>query len=166
VRQVKGQILRLRDPAGPGLVRRAVRFEGGYLLPRGDGRYVLGGTVEERGFDLAPTAGAAYEMLREAREIVPGVSELEIEELSVGLRPCTPDNAPAIGRGTLEGLTWATGHYRNGILLAPLTAELLAGVLEGARGPHDAERLLAACDPLRFAAGSRRPAVPPVGVSS
>jgi glycine oxidase len=166
VRPVKGQILRLRDPSGPGLLRRAVRFEGGYLLPRDDGRYVLGGTVEERGFDLAPTAGAAYEMLREAHEIVPGVSELEIEELSVGLRPCTPDNAPAIGRGALEGLTWATGHYRNGILLAPLTAELVAGVLEGAGARHDAERLLAACDPLRFATGSRASAVAPVGVSS
>jgi len=166
VRPVKGQILRLRDPSGPGLLRRAVRFEGGYLLPRADGRYVLGGTVEERGFDLAPTAGAAYEMLREAHEIVPGVSELEIEELSVGLRPGTPDNAPAIGPGSLEGLTWATGHYRNGILLAPLTAELVVGVLESARAPRDAEQLLAACDPLRFATGSRRTAVPPVGVSS
>jgi glycine oxidase len=166
VRPVKGQILRLRDPSGPGLLRRAVRFEDGYVLPRDDGRYVLGGTVEERGFDLAPTAGAAYEMLREAREILPGVSELEIEELSVGLRPCTPDNAPAIGPGTLEGLTWATGHYRNGILLAPLTAELVAGVLEGTGAPRDAEQLLAACDPLRFATGSRRSAVPPVGVSS
>jgi glycine oxidase len=163
---VKGQILRLRDPSGPGLLGRAVRFADGYVLPRDDGRYVLGGTVEERGFDLAPTAGAAYEMLREAREIVPGVSELEIQELSVGLRPCTPDNAPAIGPGTLEGLTWATGHYRNGILLAPLTAELVAGVLEGAGAPRDAEQLLAACDPLRFATGSRRSAVPPVGVSS
>jgi glycine oxidase len=166
VRPVKGQILRLRDPSGPGLLRRAVRFEDGYLLPRADGRYVLGGTVEERGFDLAPTAGAAHEMLRQAREVVPGVSELEIEELSVGLRPCTPDNAPAIGQGTLEGLIWATGHYRNGILLAPLTAELVAGVLEGARAPREAEQLLAACDPLRFATGSRPPTVPPVGVSS
>jgi glycine oxidase len=149
VRPVKGQILRLRDPSGPGLVRRAVRFEGGYVLPRTDGRYVLGGTVEERGFDLAPTAGAAYEMLRVARELIPGVSELEIEELSVGLRPGTPDNAPAIGPGALEGLTWATGHYRNGILLAPLTAELVAGVLENRSSER--EPLLDACDPLRFA---------------
>jgi glycine oxidase len=159
VRPVKGQILRLRDPGGPGLVRRAVRFEGGYVLPRGDGRYVLGGTVEERGFDLAPTAGAAYEMLRVARELVPGVSELEIEELSVGLRPGTPDNAPAIGRGALEGLTWATGHYRNGILLAPLTAELVTGVLDGATA-DGSERLLEACDPLRFARASRQPPRP------
>jgi glycine oxidase len=163
VRPVKGQILRLRDRSGPGLLRRAVRFEDGYLLPRADGRYVLGGTVEERGFDLEPTAGAAHEMLREAHEIVPGVSELEIEELSVGLRPCTPDNAPAIGPGTLAGLTWATGHYRNGILLAPLTAELAAGLLEGARAPSDAEQLLAACDPRRFAMGSPRPATAQVG---
>lgn len=150
VRPVKGQILRLRDPAGPGLLRRAVRFEGGYVLPRPDGRYVLGGTVEERGFDLAPTAGGAYEMLRLARELVPGVSELEIEELSVGLRPGTPDNAPAIGPSTVEGLIWATGHYRNGILLAPLTAELVTGLLEHGAAPPGTEELLAAADPRRF----------------
>jgi glycine oxidase len=156
VRPVKGQILRLRDPAGPGLVHRAVRFEGGYVLPRGDGRYVLGGTVEERGFDLAPTAGGAYEMLRLARELVPGVSELEIDELSVGLRPGTPDNAPAIGPGAVEGLTWATGHYRNGILLAPLTAELVTGLLERGAATAGTEELLAAADPLRFAAARAR----------
>jgi glycine oxidase len=161
VRPVKGQILRLRDPSGPGLVHRAVRFEGGYVLPRADGRYVLGGTVEERGFDLAPTAGAAYEMLRVARELVPGVSELEIEELSVGLRPGTPDNAPAIGPGALEGLIWATGHYRNGILLAPLTAELVTGVLEGGGVVDGHEQLLGACDPLRFAAAPARPVLSP-----
>jgi glycine oxidase len=158
VRPVKGQILRLRDPSGPGLVRRTVRFEGGYVLPRADGRYVLGGTVEERGFDLAPTAGAAYEMLRAARELLPGVSELEIEELSVGLRPCAPDNAPVIGPGALEGLTWATGHYRNGILLAPLTAELVTGVLEN--GPGGPEPLPGVCDPLRFAVTSAPPGGP------
>jgi glycine oxidase len=131
VRPVKGQILRLRDPAGTGLLRRVVRFRGGYLVPREGGRYVLGATVEERGFALAPTAGGVYELLRDAHELVPGVSELEIEELSVGLRPGTPDNVPMIGRGSVPGLVWATGHYRNGILLAPLTAELVTGVLAG-----------------------------------
>jgi glycine oxidase len=125
VRPVKGQILRLRDPAGPGLLSRVVRFAGGYLVPRGDGRYVLGATVEERGFTPLPTAGGVYQLLRDAHELVPGLSELEIEELSVGFRPGTPDNAPVIGPGALEGLTWATGHHRNGILLAPLTAELV-----------------------------------------
>jgi glycine oxidase len=149
VRPVKGQILRLRDPAGPGLLRRVLRFRGGYLVPREDGRYVLGATVEERGFGLAPTAGGVYELLRDARELVPGISELEIEELSVGLRPGTPDNAPAIGRGAVQGLVWATGHYRNGILLAPLTAELVAGVLADRDDP-----LLSACAPDRFRASA------------
>jgi glycine oxidase len=131
VRPVKGQILRLRDPAGPGLLERVVRFEGGYLVPRGDGRYVLGATVEERGFELHATAGGVYELLRDAHEVVPGVSELQIEELCVGLRPGTPDNLPMIGAGALEGLIWATGHHRNGILLAPLTAELVVETLVG-----------------------------------
>jgi glycine oxidase len=108
-----------------------VRFEGGYLVPRGDGRYVLGATMEERGHDLAPTVGGVYELLRDAHELIPGVAELQIEELNVGLRPGTPDNAPVIGRGALEGLVWATGHYRNGILLAPLTAELVVEFLAG-----------------------------------
>jgi glycine oxidase len=148
VRPVRGQILRLRDPQGPGLLRRVVRFEGGYLVPRGDGRYVLGATVEERGFCELPTAGGVYELLRDAHELVPGVRELELEELSVGFRPGTPDNAPAIGRGARDGLIWATGHYRNGILLAPLTAELVGDVLAG-RAP--AEELAGACDPGRFA---------------
>ena len=147
VRPVKGQLLRLRDPAGPGLLERVIRYQGGYVVPRGDGRYVLGGTVEERGFELSPTAGAAYELLREARELLPGVTELEIDELSVGLRPGTPDNLPAIGRATLAGLWWATGHYRNGILLTPLTAELLVGALAG----DDGGEALEWCDPARFA---------------
>jgi glycine oxidase len=131
VRPVKGQILRLRDPSGPGLLQRVVRFEGGYLVPRGDGRYVLGATVEERGFEKQPTAGGVYELLRDARELVPGILELQIEELSVGFRPSTPDNTPVIGPGAVEGLVWATGHHRNGILLAPLTAELVAESLVG-----------------------------------
>jgi glycine oxidase len=152
VRPVRGQLLRLRDPAGVGLLRGVVRFEGGYLVPRADGRYVLGATVEERGFDVQPDVGGVYQLLRDAHEVVPGVSELKIEELCVGLRPGTPDNAPAIGAGALEGLTWATGHHRNGILLAPLTAALVAGLLSG-----DApDPLLSACDPLRFTRDSAR----------
>jgi len=153
VRPVKGQILRLRDPAGPGLLRRVVRFGGGYLVPRADGRYVLGASVEERGFELQPVVGGVYELLREAREAVPGVSELEIEELCVGLRPGTPDNVPVIGPGLLEGLIWATGHHRNGILLAPLTAALVVEMLAGGR-PVDP--LLAGCSPQRFSAVAAR----------
>jgi glycine oxidase len=121
----------MRDPAGPGLLARVVRFEGGYLVPRADGRYLLGATVEERGFEEQATAGGVYELLREAHELLPGVSELQIEELCVGLRPGTPDNVPVIGAGVLAGLIWATGHHRNGILLAPLTAELVLQTLIG-----------------------------------
>ncbi|HEU4977475.1 MAG TPA: glycine oxidase ThiO [Solirubrobacteraceae bacterium] len=130
VRPVKGQLLRLRDPSGPGLLERVVRYEGGYLVPRGDGRYVLGGTVEERGFDTSVTAGAAYELLRDAAEVVPGVLELELEEHIAGLRPGTPDNAPLIGAGE-DGVVLATGHYRNGVLLAPITADMVAAELCG-----------------------------------
>jgi glycine oxidase len=154
VRPVKGQTLRLRDPAGPGLVARSLRFAEGYLVPRRDGTYVLGATVEERGFDEAPTAGAAYELLRDAHELVPGISELQIEELCVGLRPGTPDNLPMIGPGALEGLTWATGHYRNGILLAPLTADL---VMETLTADTPADPALATCSPGRFGGPSRHP---------
>jgi glycine oxidase len=136
LRPVKGQILRLRDPAGSGLLERVVRFEGGYLVPRGDGRYVLGATMEERGFDTTVTAGALYELLRDAGELVPGIHELVVEETAAGLRPATPDNAPVLGPAReVAGLVWATGHHRNGILLAPVTAELVAGVLDGADVP-------------------------------
>lgn len=156
VRPVKGQILRVRDPRGSGLVGRPVRFEGGYVVPRARGVYAIGGTVEEKGFDTAPTVGGVYEVLRAAGELVPGIDELEIEELLVGLRPGTPDNAPAIGPGALAGLVWATGHYRNGILLAPLTGELVAATLTGeTRGLGE---LLAACAPERFGAPGGRDA--------
>ncbi len=150
VRPVKGQILRLRDPAGPGLLERVIRYSGGYVVPRGDGRYVLGATVEEHGFELGPTAGGVYELLRDAHQLLPGIGELEIEELATGLRPGTPDNLPAIGRGALGGLLWASGHHRNGIMLAPLTAQLVVALLTGEEGEH--AELLGACDPARLTA--------------
>ncbi len=131
IHPIKGQILRLHDPAGPGLLTRVLRMTGGYLVPRGDGRYVLGATMEERGFDTTVTAGGAFELLRNAFELLPSVTELVIDELSAGLRPATPDNAPAIGPGAISGLHWAAGHYRHGILLTPITAELVAGALTG-----------------------------------
>ena len=131
VRPVKGQLLRLGDPAGPGLLERVVRGEECYLVPRGDGDYVLGATVEERGFDTSVTAGAVHDLLRAAFEVLPGVAELELVETLAGLRPGTPDNAPAIGPGALAGLHWATGHYRHGILQAPITGDLVAAGLLG-----------------------------------
>ncbi len=145
VRPVKGQSLRLRDAAGIGLIERVVRWDGGYLVPRSDGRYVLGATVEERGFDTGMTAGGVNDLLRDASELVPGVLELEVEELIAGLRPGTPDNTPVIGRSpAAPELVWATGHYRNGALLAPVTGDLVADVLAGG----DADP---AFSPARFA---------------
>jgi glycine oxidase len=146
IRPVKGQVLRLHDPSGPGLLSSVLRMAGGYIVPRGDGRYVLGATMEERGFDTTVTAGAAFELLREAVELLPGAGELVLDELSAGLRPATVDNVPAVGPGTLAGLQWATGHHRNGILLTPITAEIVAAALTGAQAPPAA----AAVSPARL----------------
>ena len=87
LRPVKGQILRLHDPSGPGTADPGPADEPGYVVPRGDGRYVLGATMEERGFDTTVTAGAVFELLRDAIELVPGIAELVIDELVAGLRP-------------------------------------------------------------------------------
>jgi glycine oxidase len=145
LRPVKGQLLRLRDPDGPGLLDRTVRFEGGYLVPRTDGRYVLGATQEERGFDTTITAGGLYELLRDASELVPGVLELVVEETIAALRPATPDNAPVLGRPEgVDGLIWAGGHHRNGILLAPVTGDAVLRALDG-------EPATPAFAPARFA---------------
>lgn len=145
LRPVKGQILRCHDPAGPGLLGRVLRYGSGYIVPRGDGRYVIGATMEERGFDASVTAGGAHELLRDACELVPGIDEWILDELSAGLRPATPDNAPAIGPGSLDGLLWATGHHRHGVLLAPVTARLIAESLQGEPVPCELR-------PERFAA--------------
>jgi glycine oxidase len=140
VRPVKGQTLRLRDPAhdpGGPLVGRVLRWDGGYLVPRGDGRYVLGATMEERGFDTAMTALGVHELLRDGSELVPAILELEVDELVAGLRPGTPDNAPVLGASpALAGLVYATGHHRNGILLAPVTGDLVVAELADAAPEH------------------------------
>ena len=159
LRPVKGQILRLRDPAGPGLLTRVIRMGPSYITPRDDGRYVIGATSEERGFDQSVTAGAAFELLRDASELVPGVSELVLDELTAGLRPATPDNLPAIGPAAgVDGLWWAVGHRRGGILLSPVTAELIVDGLAGRSGPARGGGLdpevFAAVDPARFAGGA------------
>ncbi len=132
VRPVKGQILTLRDSTSEPVCERIVASERVYLVPRRDGRVIVGATVEDRGFDLAVTAGGVHELLREAYRLLPEIAELELIEATAGLRPGTPDNLPLIGPGALEGLVLATGHYRNGVLLAPLTGERVADVLVGA----------------------------------
>jgi glycine oxidase len=147
LRPVKGQILRLHDPEGPGLLTRVVRMGANYIVPRGDGHYVIGATSEERGFDTSVTAGAALELLREASELVPGISELVLDELAAGLRPGTADNLPVIGPSATPGLHWATGHGRGGILLAPVTAQIVVAALRG----DTADPMLSAFSPARFA---------------
>ncbi len=132
VRPVKGQILELRSRDGVAPCRRIVSSERVYLVPRPDGRLIVGATVEEQGFDTAVTAGGVHELLREAYRLLPEVAEMELVEATAGLRPGTPDNLPLIGASGVDGLLWATGHYRNGILLAPLTANILVEELEGA----------------------------------
>ena len=145
----RGRSCGCATPPGPGLLERVVRFEGGYLVPRGDGRYVLGATVEERGFEERPTAGGVYELLRDARELVPGVLELQIEELSVGFRPATPDNTPVIGAGAVEGLVWATGHHRNGILLGAPHRRARRGGIGGGGGVISSMGRAPTCRPAR-----------------
>lgn len=131
VRAVKGQILTLSGPAAEPVCERIVATERVYMVPREDGRLIVGATVEERGFDVRVTAGGVHELLREAYRVLPDVAELELTATRAGMRPGTPDNAPIIGPGALDGLLVATGHFRNGVLLAPATADAIAALLVG-----------------------------------
>jgi glycine oxidase len=137
IRPVKGQILTLGGSSASPPCERIVVTERVYLVPRPDGRLVVGATVEEQGFDTRVTAGGVHELLREAYRALPEVAELELVEATAGLRPTTPDNLPLIGPGAIEGLILATGHFRNGILLAPLTADRVAGLLSGESEPSE-----------------------------
>jgi glycine oxidase len=147
VRPVKGQAVELRALDGEAPCERIVASERVYLVPRDDGRLIVGATTEERGFDSTVTAGGVHELLREAYRLLPEVAEMELVESMAGLRPGTPDNLPLIGPGALEGLILACGHYRNGILLAPLTGDAVAELLEGGELPES----VAAADPARLA---------------
>lgn len=149
VRPVKGQTLRLRLPGAPMLrhiVRGSVRGSPVYVVPRGDGELVVGASSEDAGFDLRPRAGAVYEMLRDAQSLLPVLSEAEFVEVSTSVRPGTPDNAPIVGRTPIGGLVLATGHYRNGILLTPVTADGVSALIVDDALPAE----LAPFDPGRF----------------
>ncbi|WP_030249300.1 MULTISPECIES: glycine oxidase ThiO [unclassified Streptomyces] len=143
VRPVKGQVVRLTMPErhGPFLsrtVRAVVRGSHVYLVPRESGELVIGATSEEMGWDTTVTAGGVYELLRDAHELVPGITELPLTETRAGLRPGSPDNAPLLGPTGLEGLLLATGHYRNGVLLTPVTGDALAHALATGELPEEA----------------------------
>ncbi|MFF4032270.1 glycine oxidase ThiO [Streptomyces sviceus] len=153
VRPVKGQVLRLTVPPrhAPFLsrtVRAIVRGSHVYLVPRESGELVIGATSEELGWDTTVTAGGVYELLRDAHELVPGITELPLTETRAGLRPGSPDNAPLLGPTELPGLVLATGHYRNGVLLTPITGDAMAHVLTTGELPEVARPFT----PRRFAA--------------
>lgn len=149
VRPVKGQIARLRMPAHEHVlsrtVRGVVRDREVYLVPRRDGELVVGATTEEFG-DEVVTAGAVYELLRNAQALVPALAELELVEVLARCRPGSPDNLPIIGEGDVPGLVLATGHFRNGVLLSGVTADAVADVVTGGEPPP----ALGACSPFRF----------------
>ena len=135
VRPVKGQLLELRVRRGrPRLATRVIRTPRCYVVTRSDGRIVLGATVEEQGFDTAVTADGVFRLLEAAYEVLPDVAELELVDARAGLRPVMPDGRPVIGAAEVEGLMWATGHGRNGVLLAPLTAKRIAAALRDRAG--------------------------------
>ena len=146
VRPVKGQILRLHGCAERPVAGHNIRGLDAYLVPRTDGEVVVGATVEERGYDTAVTGGAVHELLRAALELVPDVGELTLAETSAGLRPGTPDNAPLIGPSGDDSVVLATGHYRNGILLAPVTADCVVELLATGQAPA----VIAPFSPRRF----------------
>ncbi|MBK3626015.1 glycine oxidase ThiO [Streptomyces sp. MBT49] len=155
VRPVKGQVLRLTVPPryAPFLsrtVRAVVRGSQVYLVPRENGELVVGATSEELGWDTTVTAGGVYELLRDAHELVPGITELPLTETRAGLRPGTPDNAPLLGPTQLPGLLLATGHYRNGVLLTPVTGDAMAHVLATGELPDEARPFT----PRRFGAAA------------
>ena len=147
IRPVKGQILRLSGSEGtlrlP--VRGVVRGSSVYAVPRSDGEIVVGATQEEQGFDTRVTAGGVYELLRDVLALLPGLSEVDLVETWAGLRPGAPDNAPIIGKGE-DGIVYATGHYRNGILTAPITAAAVSALVQRQQPPVD----LSPFNPDRF----------------
>ncbi|MFF0285932.1 glycine oxidase ThiO [Streptomyces sp. NPDC005262] len=171
VRPVKGQVLRLTVPAAyaPFLtrtVRAVVRGSHVYLVPRANGELVVGATSEEMGWDTTVTAGGVYELLRDAHELVPGITELPLTETRAGLRPASPDNAPLLGPTVLPSLHLATGHHRNGVLLTPVTGDAMAELLTTGELPAVARPFT----PGRFASAAVPPpaaaAAPPATASA
>ncbi len=152
VRPVKGEIVRLAHRAGAlpppvHTVRAVVHGQHVYAVPRVGGGLVVGATQTEPGFDTAVTVGGVRDLLRDIERVLPGLAEYELTETAAGLRPGTPDNLPLVGRLGADGPLVATGHHRNGLLLAPITAEGILALLTDSTLPPE----LAAADPARFA---------------
>jgi glycine oxidase len=146
VRPVRGQLVALQWPKGD-LPQRSVWGPRCYTVPWPDGTLLVGATVEEVGFDERTTVAGVHDLLEAVSELMPRAWSTSLSSVRVGLRPATPDDRPIIGASTrIEGLVYATGHYRNGVLLAPITARSVADIIEG-KPVNDA---LEACAPARF----------------
>ena len=164
VRPVKGQMLSLRmDPAAP-LIEHVLWTQNAYLVPRRDGRLLVGATVEERGFDPNMTAGGLFALLEAAWRVLPTIEELPVDETWAGFRPTSRDDAPILGPTPVDGLVIATGHHRNGILLAPVTADtvsrfVLTGELADEITPFGIDRFNAGSNEI-----STAPAVASTGI--
>ena len=156
VRPVRGVTVRLHAGSGIPRLRRTVRAlvhgRTCYLVPRDDGGLVVGATMEERGEDVSVPLGGLVDLLDDARRVVPALDEYAVVETTSGLRPGSPDNGPLVGPTAVRGLIMATGHFRNGILLAPLTADEVAGLLTGS-GDAPGHGPFASFRPDRFAVG-------------
>jgi glycine oxidase len=150
-RPVRGQMAALRAPAAPRVTLRSAR---GYIVPRADGRWIAGSTTEEAGFEKRTTPAGIAQILSAAVELAPSLAGAALVETWSGLRPGTPDHLPILGPTDIEGLIVATGHYRNGILLAPVTAQLVREWATTGRASLD----VAAFSPLRFLSGRGQPA--------
>jgi glycine oxidase len=146
-RPVRGQMVALRPQAGATELRRVLRSERGYLVPRRDGRVVAGSTSEEAGFEKHVTAAGIRKILGAMIEMCPALAGAQIVETWAGLRPGTPDDLPILGPADVSGLWLATGHYRNGVLLAPATAKVVRDWIAGAQPAFDVD----AFSPGRFA---------------
>jgi glycine oxidase len=149
VRPIKGQMLAVQmDPQAP-LLHHVVWLPRAYLVPRNDGRLLIGATVEERGFDTSLTAGGMLALIEGAWRGVPTIEELPISETWVGFRPGSRDDAPMLGPSGIDGLVIATGHHRNGILLTPISAGVISDYILSGRLPEAAVPF----DPQRFSKG-------------
>jgi glycine oxidase len=150
VRPAKGQMVSMR--ADELKIERVLWSEKVYLVPRNDGRILAGASVEYVGFDKHVTAGAVEKILSDAIELVPGLAKARIEETWAGLRPDSPDHLPILGPTDLDGLLMATGHFRSGVMLTPVTARLMREWITQQWVSVDWERF----SPMRFATAKKQ----------
>jgi glycine oxidase len=151
VRPVKGQMMELQMEL-PFELEHVVRGPEAYLAPKSSGRLLVGATSEEMGFDTTVTAGALYDLLEGAWEVVPGIYDLTVRDTWAGLRPASRDHAPVLGSASAPGVIYATGHYRHGVLLTPVTAQEIARLVR----TGETSRWLEPFSPRRFDGVSTR----------